>query len=314
MVIARERSEGTVLLSGFGRPFGLCLDGAGRLLVTDMDLHRVFRFSIGYESFEALGGESDAWTPPRPVEKGVARRAPPENPGRFNGPHSVAELGEGRLLILTYYSPALWLTDGDGRPAGRIGERLLAGPATATRSGDGRILVAEYARNGVLAFDFSGKFLGGLGGGASEFRNAFDFPAGRRPGFFDRPHMCRQLACGDLVTADTWNHRLQRFSSSGRPLAWLGAGSDGWTERPALARKSDAPGAFNGPTAVAETLDGGLLVADWGNNRIQLFDVDGMFCRTERGPGLDHPYDVLPLAGGAVIADSHNGRILLVGG
>lgn len=135
--------------------------------------------------------------------------------------------------------------------------------------------------------------------------------AGWGAGTFDRPHMATELTDGTIVVADTWNHRLQRFDVSGRWLGWLGDEVDGWQEAVRPLAPSSARGAFHAPVAVGRTADGGFVVTDWGNNRLQWFDRDGRLLAIEDKYDLNRPYDAQPLAGTLVIADSHNGRVLI---
>lgn len=64
---------------------------------------------------------------------------------------------------------------------------------------------------------------------------------------------------GTVFFADTYNHRVLRFSADLRtPISQLGS-------------PGSAPGKFRYPAGVAVSLNGTLYVADYGNNRIQSF-------------------------------------------
>ena len=307
MKIGLREENGTQYLTGFGRPFGLLKDSLGRLLVTDMSLHCVFRFAPDLDQVEWLGGSNLSWVSLGPVQRELTfaqRRAVAA--GRFNGAHSVCELESGQLVILTYYAPALHLIDLSGAPAGNIGCGYLSGPATVTLDSQGRLLVTEYARNGILAFDgrdvATGRFLGGLGGGKVGFSERSEFAAGSGRGYFDRPHMCRQIPGGDLLVADTWNHRIQRFSAEGKWIGWFGpyAGSAGVQ-----------PGKFYGPVSVFAADDGAIMITDWGNNRLQWFDELGNLLSVEDRRGLSKPYDAIVFEDQVIATDSEKGRVLL---
>ncbi len=312
MCIALDSTDRFLVLSGFGRPFGLHVDLAGRLLVTDMDLHRVFRLSPDLREVQWIGGQGGGWTAAIPVISGMAARHAPQSPERFHGPHSVVEMDDGSLAILTYYTPGVHIAAGDGTAAGKFGSDLLKGPATITQTYDGRLLITEYALHGVCLFAVSGTFLGGLGGGSPGFGPQWSFPPGTAPGAFDRPHMCRQLPDGDLVVADTWNHRLQLFTVDGTWVAWLGSGISGWNSKPGVPSERNRAGAFRAPVSVAALSDGGIIVTDWGNNRVQWFDASGGLVRVLDNLGLDRPYDAIVAGNRMIVADSHNGRVLLL--
>src|SRR5215203_1551183 len=69
---------------------------------------------------------------------------------------------------------------------------------------------------------------------------------------------------GNVYVADTWNHRIQKFTSSGGFMSkWGGPGTGN--------------GQFSNPQGVAIDSSGNLYVADKNNNRIQKFDSSGDF-------------------------------------
>jgi hypothetical protein len=281
-------------LTGFGRPFGLATDLTGRLLVADMDLHRIFRFDRGLAAVEWTGGRG--WAETQPLAPSALPRTSPNPPGLLDGPHSV-DVAEGSLVVCCYYTPALAVLGADGVRVDVLGRGRLAGPATALFDPTGRLLVADYGANAILAFARDGRFLTALGGA----------------GAFDRPHMARGLADGTVLVADTWNHRIQRFTSGGDWFGWIGDGVAGWSTDRRAAKPGAGSGDLHAPVAIDRRGDGLLLVTDWGNDRLLLFDADG----TAHGPAhlpvaLAKPYDARFHGAGLVIADSHNSRVLVI--
>lgn len=130
-------------LTGFGRPFGLAIDGQGRLYVTDMDRHRIFRFDADLKSHDVLGTE-----------------------GTWNGPHSLDFDAGGRGLVTCYYTPGIYVL-GSNTPLQL--ERAVTGPASALFDASGRFLVAEYSQNAVLQYEADGRL-------ATTFDGRFDRP------------------------------------------------------------------------------------------------------------------------------------------
>lgn len=302
-----------VIISGFGRPFGLAEGKDGCLYVADMDLHAIARLSYDVRLFQWLA--DDRWSAAEMLHTGLIERAEPRQPGRYNGPHSVALSGNQDLYITTYYTPGLHIVSPDGSQT--FGTDVLRGPATGHFDREGRVIVAEYALNSLVAFDASGALLGALGGGEGGFHGVPDCASGSSAGCFDRPHMCRALGGGDLIVADTWNHRLQRFSSRGDFFGWLGGTEPQWRSDTTEPTPSAEAGGFNAPVAVGIDSEDRILVTDWGNNRLQLFAADGSLMRVLNGFGLDRPYDAQflgtrILGKNLAVADSHHGRVLLV--
>ncbi len=76
---------------------------------------------------------------------------------------------------------------------------------------------------------------------------------------FHSPYGATVDSFGDVYVADTANHRIQKFSSSGE-LIW------------SLGSKGTGAKQFNRPTSVAVDAFSRLYVADYYNNRVQVFD------------------------------------------
>lgn len=305
---------GFLHLGGFGRPFGIGLDSEGRILVADMDLHGIVRFTPELLAYQWLGDEA-GWSEEMPVREGLAERALPRPPGRFNGPHSVACGTDGRIYVTTYYDPGLHILFPNGRLAARIdgAEPLFRfkGPATGVFDARKHLLVTEYVLNGIFSLDAEGRFVGVLGGGQDGFRQASGFEPGSKAGFFDRPHMAVATKTGDIIVADTWNHRLQRFSPDGRFTGILGGNQEGWRDSAAVTLQSIAPSAFHAPVAVSVVDDGRLLVTDWGNNRLKWIDPEGYVAGIDASLGLEKPYDAQVFGKRCFVANSHKGEVIV---
>jgi len=313
-MIRRETARGWIRLSGFGRPFGLAVDSYDRLLVADMDFHAIWRLSPALDRVEHLRSRT-GWSQPEAIAAGTADTRAHAAPELFNGPHAVALTDNDALVVTTYYDPALFCVSPDAAEIERIPDdayqKRLRGPASTAICANGQMLVAEYAQNAVLRFDRTGRFVGALGGGRQSFGPESRFSPGADAGAFDRPHMCCIMADGDIVVADTWNHRLQRFDPSGAFKSMLGGGCSGWQSALTQRGPSAEPGAFNGPVAVADDGHGGLLVTDWGNDRLQWFDARGLLLRVDADLGLEKPYDAKRIWGKTVVANSRRGVVMV---
>lgn len=206
-------------------------------------------------------------------DRSLQSHEPIVGPGTFNGPHSVEFAGDGRLFITCYYTPAIYVVDDRG--AARL-PAALTGPASAFLDWSGRLLVAEYAQNAVIVLDTGG-------------RRLFTFD-----GTFDRPHMARALGNGEVIVADTWRNRLQRFDGDGRSL-------------------DDHVAAVPCPVAIDPDVNRGWLVTAWGDSSVMRFDDRGRCTGRLQAPQLNKPYDARWLSGNRVaVADSHHGRVLVL--
>ncbi len=174
-------------------------------------------------------------------------------------------------------------------------EGQLLQPRNVAVSSDGLIVVADSGNHRIQLFDNTGQYLRSWGSFGSE------------PGQFNEPW---GLAVDDahVYVADTWNHRVQVFTHEGELVQIIGqSGSP--------AQGENGGGLFFGPRDIALLADGGLLVTDTGNHRLQLFDEDGEFVQVIGGQGafpgqFSEPVGIAVSADGTlVVADTWNGRI-----
>ena len=158
----------------------------------------------------------------------------------------------------------------------RLGGALAVGVA----------VFAVWAPSAQAAFVFDTKW-GSFGPGLLQFNT----PKGVGGGI-----------AGDVYVADTNNHRVSRFTTTGGFITTWGS-------------SGTATGRFNTPNAVEVDSAGNVWVADTGNNRIQKFDPDGNFLSQLGAAGtgngqFQNPYGVaVDSAGNIFVADTGNNRI-----
>lgn len=126
---------------------------------------------------------------------------------------------------------------------------------------DGSVFVADANNHRIQHFASDGAFINEWG--SQSVPNTGELPGGS----FNEPWGVAVSPDGRYVyVADTWNHRIQKFTTNGRFLAsWGTFGQD------------DQPFSMWGPRDVAVDNDGNVLVMDTGNKRIKVFDADGNF-------------------------------------
>jgi DNA-binding beta-propeller fold protein YncE len=136
-----------------------------------------------------------------------------------------------------------------------------------------------------------------------------DGPLERGDGQFNEPWGVAVDGEGTIYVADTWNGRIQVFSSEGQFLRKWGYFNTTGGEL------GDAQALF-GPRGLAIDLEGNLIVADTGNKRIIRFTPEGELVDQIGGGGViagrfDEPTDVAvdPTDGSILVADSWNRRI-----
>ena len=123
-------------------------------------------------------------------------------------------------------------------------------------------------------------------------------------GQFNQPSGLTLDGEGNVLVADYWNHRIQKFTAQGQFLAAVGTLGSGLLQ-------------FSLPTDIAfNTSNKRFYVTEIGNHRIQILNFDlstsvVSFGKKGSGKGcFDYPYSVAcDSTGNVYVADVHNHRI-----
>ena len=199
----------------------------------------------------------------------------------------VADTHEHRVLVFDRDGTIIKTFGSYGQADGQF-----VYPTDLAFAPDGRIFVSEYGGNDrIQVFDRSGVFL-----------YAFGEP-GDGVGEFSRPQSIAFSHDGsELFVADSCNHRIAVFTPEGqctRVLCSAGA----------------AAGEVAYPYGVCSLADGSLLIAEFGNCRVQCIDgATGSSLALFGGGGrsvgrLNAPWSVAVHAGRAFVLDCANGRV-----
>lgn len=219
--------------------------------------------------------------------------------------HMVVGYGPRIMEKLTTTTEPVNLFD-DNLPGPQIGPGQLNHPGAIAIDSEGRIYIANALNNRIEVFDDDGVFLESwsperdpllqLGWNNSQGASSMVFgPDGR------------------LYIADTWNHVVLVVSQTGTVEAVIG-------ERGRQVDITDEgdpnslTGQFFGPRGVAVT-DKRIYVTDTGNERVQIFDLEGSLVGVFGGYGVEDGRFVEPTGvaidsrGRVWIADSGNARL-----
>jgi predicted membrane-bound mannosyltransferase/DNA-binding beta-propeller fold protein YncE len=163
---------------------------------------------------------------------------------------------------------------------------------------DGNLLIADTSNHRVQRLSPEGEVLSTWG----QYAN---LSQGTAPGgTFNEPWGIAVAPNGTVYVADTWNHRIQHFSPTGRFLSMFG-----------VAGQAETPDALWGPRGIAVDEEYQVFVADTGNKRVSIFDRNdqalGEFGGAGALPGmLDEPVGVAVGPEGTIyVADTWNQRI-----
>lgn len=163
---------------------------------------------------------------------------------------------------------------------------------------DGSIYVADSGNHRIQHFAPDGTLLNSWGSFADSMQ-------GEAPGgTFNDPWGVAVGPDGAVYVADTWNHRIQKFTVDGEYITQWGTFGQAETEF-----------SFWGPRDVAVDSEGRVFVTDTGNKRVVVFDENGKFLSSFGGAGfelgfLDEPVGVSVDGEGKVyVVDTWNQRV-----
>jgi len=178
-------------------------------------------------------------------------------------------------------------------------EGQVNGPRGLAVAPDGTIYVADTGNNRIVHYsaDLS-KVINSWGTFADVLKGSA--PAGT----FNQPWGVVVGKDGSVYVADTFNFRIQKFTSDGTFVKMWG-----------YFGQAEKPDAFWGPRGLAFDQQGRLFVTDTGNKRVVIFDTDGNGITSFGTAGfaqgqLDEPVGIaIDKDGNVYIADTWNQRI-----
>ncbi|MCH8849194.1 MAG: TIGR03663 family protein [Chloroflexi bacterium] len=225
------------------------------------------------------------------------------------------------------------------------GEGEFKEPAGITVDADGNLYVVDRLNQRVQKFDADGQFVTMVGEQGNEV-GQFHNPNTADPAFAaDGPWGVGTDAAGNVYVADTWNHRVQVFSSDLEFTRVLGEdlfgprditfdadgdlllvdtgnhrvreyAADGGLKTSFGSNGGDE-GQFNEPSSITVSASGDIYVADFWNQRIQHFDSDFQYVDEISVPSwgsqgiTDRAYIVVLPDGTVIATDPGNGRFLV---
>ena len=188
-------------------------------------------------------------------------------------------------------------------PGNRPGQ--LNGPVDLALDPRGNFYVVDQANARVQKYAPNGRFLKQWGSrGAGEGQFAYSSATLGPTGI--------AVTSRYVWVADTWNHRIQQFTTEGEFVRAWGSYVDTKGD-PRLGAQS--PRGFYGPRGLAAGPGGLLYVTDTGNKRVVVYDQNGRYVRQwgDAGSGpsqLDEPVGITVDRRNVVyVADTRNARV-----
>ncbi len=264
-VAGRSGDGGSALAAEIGHPRGLALAPGGGFVFAE-PFNETVRRVWPYGTITTVAGTGVA---------GFSGDGGPATEAELDLPHGVAFTPSGGLLVADALNNRIRLVSPDGT-------------------------ITTVAGTGVAGF-------AGDGGPATEAE-------------LDAPHGVAALPDGGFLVPDTGNERIRRVWPDGTITTVAGDGVRGFAGDGGPATEAE----LASPFGVAPTPDGGMLIADNGNNRVRRVAPDGTITTVagdgvrcyggDGGPALlaslSSPHNLAPLPdGGLLIADTGNNRV-----
>ncbi|ETN84396.1 NHL repeat protein [Necator americanus] len=215
------------------RPWGICVDLRGRVLVADRSNNRIQIFDRdgGFLAKFGCGGT---------------------RPGQFDRPAGVTVNTRNNIVVADKDNHRIQVFDENGNFLLKFGERgrpigMFNYPWGVATNSQNHIAVSDTRNHRVQIFNENGQFIRKCGFDTAFFYKHLDSPRG----------VC-YLSDGQLLITDFNNHRLAVLSSRDTPEMKV-YGSEGSVE-----------GMFCRPQGVKVDPEGHILICDSRNNRIQV--------------------------------------------
>jgi len=262
----RGSRDGPAQVAQFALPYGITVDSAGNVLVSDMLNHRIRRIDP-LRNVKNIAGLA------RGFQDGLATTARFFNPGyvsmRSNQTAVIVDSGNHCLRTLT-------LTG-----AGTV--RRLVGSLVASFS-DGLGDNARFNRPSGIAFDKSGNlYIADVNNHRirkiDPFRRANTYAGNGLRGFNDAQGKSAQFASpeglavgqsGQIFVADSGNHRIRKIDTATQTTTHAGASASGYVNATGSAAR------FFSPRAIVMDAAGNAYVVDTNNHRIRKVSRKGV--------------------------------------
>ncbi len=226
-------------LGQFNLPRGIARDSAGNFYVADTQNLRIQRFDPQGNWLLAFGSRGT----------GDGQFSQLNDTGEGTGPGGVAVDAAGNVYVADTWNHRIQKFDSNGNfvlawggfvnlsdatsAADPDSDSKFYGPRGVAIGPSGNIYVTDTGNKRVLIFDSDGKFVSKIDSGVTPERLAQNYPYDQ-PGEMNEPIGIAVDKDGDVYVADTRNFRIQKFDSTGKPVAQWPIPSPNWDPGPYL--------------------------------------------------------------------------------
>ncbi len=274
--------DGATSTARFDTPAGVAIDASGNIIVADTNNHRIRSISPnGVVSTIAGSG---------PIGSGNGSFADgASNTARFKSPYGVITDASGNIIVADTLNHRIRSISSDGTVTtiAGTGSMSFADGASATARFNvptgvvidalGNIIVADSINHRIRNIDTNAMvttIAGSVSMGGFLLEGAFADGASNTAKF-NTPIGVVVDALGNIIVADSFNHRIRNINADAMVTTIAGTGSIG-LDNGSFADGASNTARFNAPTGVAIDALGNIIVADRGNNRIRSINSDGV--------------------------------------
>jgi len=202
------------------------------------------------------------------------------NSVRFNDPFGIAFASDGTIYVSDGEAERIWQIAPDGSVKS-VAENLST-PSAIALAPDGTLIVADtgsHTIKRVVPQTGSVTVIAGVEGRAG-FKDGNGAEA-----LFNGPVGVAVKRDGTIFVADTYNDRIRSIDKQGEVRAVAGGDEAGFADS-----TNGRDARFDTPCGIAVDVDGTLIVADTGNNRLRRVGLDGAVT-TIAGAGIRSSQD-----------------------
>jgi len=271
--------------NNFG-PYGVYANDSF-IYVADLYQNRVIRLNTDY-TFNSWLGSGNAW-----LTSTFQKLPNSSTPGKFHQPHSIDISCNNELYITEWGNGRVQIFNTDGVYLRKLSNTLPSGQSLSIQklpsahfSPTCDLFVADGVMHRVLKYNQADQLIGWVGKPVDSNPPSSFLTTNTNSeesillGGFKQPHVISFDTSGNFYVAG-YNHRIQKFDSSGDFLGWIGATSTGGTtngfEATGTSVASSLNGGLNMPVSVDLGASNFIYVADHSNNRINKFNAAGEF-------------------------------------
>ena len=251
--------EGPATAAELNYPYGLAVDGGGKLYIADVSNNRV-RMVDGSGTITTVAGTGTL---------GSSGDGGPATEADLGGPAGVALDGSGSLYIAETATASVRKVDGSGTITTVAAANFLVHPFEMSSDGSGNIYIADPPSNRVFKLDTSNTLttVAGTGGDCGFLGDGGPATAAKSCG----PSAVAVDGSGNLYIADTGNNRVRKVDGSGTITTVAGTGTFGSSGDGGPATEAE----LADPHGVAVDGSGNVYIADTVNNRVRMVDGSG---------------------------------------